>query len=145
MLGRSGAVWALAMPGGRRDGQLGAGRSLSTPPSSDIQAARTDRGRTAADRWRARSARLGSLARQDGARRVVPERRLAAGLVTTVGRSQGLRSPKVAMGTERGRFALVAAHHLVDVLAPDTVDVADPHRGQRAALDPVADRPRLPC
>ena len=46
------------------------------------------------------------------------------------------------MGPQRGSFTLVAAHHLVDVLAPDPVDVANPDRGQRAALDPVANRLR---
>jgi hypothetical protein len=46
------------------------------------------------------------------------------------------------MGSERSGFALVAAHHGVDVLTSDAVDVADPHGRERAALDPVADRLR---
>ena len=46
------------------------------------------------------------------------------------------------MGTEWGGFALVSAHHVVDVLALYPVDVADLHRGERATLDPVSDRLR---
>ena len=34
----------------------------------------------------------------------------------------------------------MTTHHRVDVLAPYTIDVADPHRGERSALDPVSDR-----
>ncbi len=44
------------------------------------------------------------------------------------------------MGPQGSGFALMAAHHRVDILGPHAVDVADPHGGQRAALDPVADR-----
>jgi hypothetical protein len=68
---------------------------------------------------------LAGLGRLYKAARAVPDRRLPAVLVAAVGHTEGLGGPEVAVGPERGGFALVAAHHRVDVLAPYAIDVAD--------------------
>src|SRR5271165_3392570 len=109
-------------------------------PAIDDHTERADRGETAAVRECTCGARSASLGRLDRAARAVPNRRLPAALVAAVGHPQGLRSPDVAVGTEGSGFALMAADHCVDVLAPYAVDVADLHRRQGSALDPVADR-----
>ena len=68
------------------------------------------------------------------------KRKLTVILVAAVWHPERLWGPQVAVCPERRSFALVSAHHGVEVLAPDAVDVADLHGGQRATSDPVADR-----
>ena len=80
---------------------------------------------------------LASLGRRDGAACAVPNRRLPTVLMTAVGHPEGLRSPNVAVGPKGSGFALVSAHHGVEVLAPYSIDVADLHRRERSALDPI--------
>ena len=55
--------------------------------------------------------------------------------------------PALEQGAAEGNVVLTAggyivAHHPIDVIAPQTVDVADLHRRQRATADPIADRLR---
>ena len=54
----------------------------------------------------------------------------------------GRALPEVAAGSERRAVGARAGQQLIDVGAADAEPAADPHRRQRAVVDPVADRLR---
>ena len=60
--------------------------------------------------------------------------------MTSIRQPKRLRRPEIAVDPKGCGFTSMAAHHLIDVLAPDSIDVTDLDGLKGAALDPVTDR-----